>query len=118
MDTENGLLTEKQIAEAEMIRWVIKIVAGVLTAVVVVIGGCTVHSHQYDEARMRATAEQRLADAEYVRAQSADEIAQTEAIERLINQGVDPIAARCAIVGSRTDDPKCIAAGAMGKRAQ
>jgi hypothetical protein len=101
-------------ADQRFMLAIIKIAAATLVCIVLIVGGCSVHSHQFEEARMRAEAEQTRADAERVRAHQSDEIAKIEAIERLIQQGIDPIAARCAVKGSHTDDPKCIVASVKG----
>ena len=74
------------------------------------------HSNTYDNERMRAGAEQTRAEKELVQIKnsgkkelaeikSTSQIKQTEAIERLIAKGIDPVAARCAIEGwEKSDD--------------
>ena len=55
--------------------------------------GCTMHSNTYDAERLTA-------ETELVKARNQTEIEQYAAIERLIKAGVDPLEARCSILGT------------------
>ena len=109
------------------VKFIIKTVAIVIVALFTIMGGCAMHSNAYDGERLQGDAEvqkaitqARIAEVQaeekVLIAQSDAKTEQTLAIERLIGTGVNPIAARCAVMGwevnSRTPDTTCMVATA------
>ena len=107
------------------VKFIIKTVAIVIVALFTIMGGCSMHSNAYDGERLLGDAEVQKAKTEARMAEvQADEnikvaaskakTEQTLAIERLIGTGVNPIAARCAVMGwevnARTPDTTCMVA--------
>ena len=93
-DEQEELQAER---EAYLMRFAIKWVAIILVSFFVVTGSCSMHSNSYDADRINA-------EAKLVEAQSAIKKEQHAAIERLIGSGVDPLKARCAVLGTTNKD--------------
>lgn len=72
------------------------------------VGSCTMHSNTFDKDRILANAELERANAASIEASSKAELEQIKAIEALIQGGVDPIAARCAVMGWDRTDNTCL----------
>jgi hypothetical protein len=85
---------------------------------------CTMHSNTYDPARLREEAAIKQAETELATRELEakklgiqNEGEKTKAIERLVRSGVNPVAARCAIMGKSwkgNEDIACIIAASGG----
>jgi len=73
-------------------KHVLYIVGGFFLLLFSVFAGCSMHGHVYESAHT-------LADAKYATVQNAASLERVKAVERLIKNGIDPIAARCAVYG-------------------
>ena len=61
--------------------------------------GCSMHSNSLDGERNKTEAIKIEAQAKLEEAQSQTELKKIESIKELINKGVNPLAARCAVEG-------------------
>lgn len=91
---------------------------GIYTGTVIVLtlftifGGCSMHSNTFDGERLKGQAEIQRAKTEASVAESNTRLEEIKAIERLINSGTNPIAARCAVKGwTGSDRNACLLAG-------
>ncbi len=82
------------------IKFIVMIAASVIVALFTVMGGCSMHSNTFDGERLRGQAEIERTKTERSVAESNAEKEEILAIERLVYQGVNPIAARCAVKGN------------------
>jgi len=74
------------------------------------------HSNTFDGERLRGEAEIERAQTEAAVAESNARLEEIKAIERLVNNGINPIAARCAVKGwSNYEKETCLLAGATVK---
>ena len=100
-------------SEERTMRFVAKIIAGTLLLIVAAMTSCTMHSNTYDAERL--VEEVKIQQAENERTKMIEETKQkkTEAIEKLIREGNNPIAVKCAITSSKPKDldDKCYTLG-------
>ena len=121
----NNEFTLEKVELNPHIKFIIKLVAGVIVSLFLIMSGCAMHSNTYDGERLqgdadvqRAITEARVAEVEAQSrisiAESAAKKEETLAIERLIGKGVNPIAARCAVKGwsDSSRDTTCLVATA------
>ena len=90
--------------ERNLIRLAMYIVSGTLLSLFILFAGCTMHSNTYDADRARGEAVKIKARVELEKAESIIEEKRLEALERLIDKGINPVAARCAVKGWKKDD--------------
>ena len=106
MQEDEKYLTEDSAEKKEdaiMVRAVRMVVWGVVGVVLIFFSatsGCVMYKSQF-------TAANTAANTEYLRAQNEVEVAQNEAIIKLIEKGTNPIAARCAIIGKEGNSDLC-----------
>ena len=88
-------------------------VTTVVVTLFLVFGGCTMHSNTFDAERLKGKAEIERAKTEASVAQSNAKLEEIKAIERLINSGTNPIAARCAVKGAtgQSEREACLVVG-------
>ena len=89
------------------VKFVMYIVSGILVTFFLVVGSCSMHSNTFDAERRSADAKYELARAERTRASLEADLEEIKAIERLVKNGTDPIAARCAVKGWDSRDTTC-----------
>ncbi len=89
------------------VKFVMYVVSAVILTFFLIVGSCSMHSNTFDAERKRAAAEYELARAEHTRANKEVQLEEVKTIERLINKGADPIAARCAVKGWDSRDTTC-----------
>lgn len=91
--------------ERNLVRLGMYIASGTLVSLFILFAGCTMHSNTFDADRAKGEAVKIKARAELEKAESRIEELRLEALERLIDKGINPIAARCAVKGwERTND--------------
>ncbi len=102
------------------IKFIVIAVSSTLLTMILIMGGCTAHSNTYDAERIQSETELQRVKMEASKAEAeanqAIRIAESNtkketilAIERLIEGGTNPIAARCAISGwsTKSRDTTC-----------
>ncbi|KKM88816.1 hypothetical protein LCGC14_1254990 [marine sediment metagenome] len=89
------------------VKFVMYVVSAVILTFFLIVGSCSMHSNTFDAERRHADAEYELARAEHTRANKEVQLEEVKTIERLINKGTDPIAARCAVKGWDSRDTTC-----------
>lgn len=114
---EKPVMSDEEGFMNRIVYWV----AGTLMFVVLSMTTCTMHSNTYDPDRLREEAkiEQVKVELERYKAETirqTNEIskARLESLEKMVANGVNPIAAGCAIMGFKNDDVGCIVAAAGG----
>ena len=91
-------------------------VTAIIVTLFLVFGGCTMHSNTFDGERLRGKAEIERAKTEASVAKSKAQLEEVKAIERLVNSGINPVVARCAVKGwSNYEKETCLLAGATVK---
>ena len=108
-NTKNTLTSEENTkAEYNLNKRVLYVVGFCFCFLVTFVSSCTMHSNAYEPDLLKEQTERARANAE-------SNISQSKAIKELINDGVNPIAARCAIEGwnnsNSNDVAICTAAG-------
>lgn len=76
--------------------------AAVVLTLFTIFASCTMHSNTFDGERLKGEAEIQRAKTEASIAESNAQLEEIKAIERLINSGTNPVAARCAVKGGGT----------------
>ena len=77
------------------------------------VGSCTMHSNSIDPARLKEEATIKEAEAKLSAQRLLLEKEQLKTLERLINQGINPIAARCAVEGWDKNRPDVVCVSAV-----
>lgn len=85
--------------ERNLVKLGMYIASGTLLSLFILFAGCTMHSNTFDADRAKGEAVKIRARAELEKAESRIEELRLEALERLINKGINPVAARCAVKG-------------------
>lgn len=102
--------------EARLIKFVTRVVAATVITIVAIFGGCSMHSHVYEADNIRAEAEVQAEETKATVAKYEADRARTDAITSMVNNGANPVAAKCAIEGWMSNDDTCMAVGiAIGK---
>ena len=78
--------------QMQMVRMVMWTIFGVFFILILSISGCTMYSNSVEAEQIRATTEQ-------IKEQTKIRKEKNDAIIELVEKGVNPIAARCAIMG-------------------
>ncbi|KKK71783.1 hypothetical protein LCGC14_2910480 [marine sediment metagenome] len=89
------------------VKFIAYVLSGVLLTFFLIVGSCSMHSNTFDAERRHADAAYELARAEHTRASNEVDLEKVKTIERLIKNGTDPIAARCAVKGWDSRDTTC-----------
>ncbi len=89
------------------VKFIIWAASAVILTFFLIVGSCSMHSNTFDAERRHADAEYEIARAEHTRASKEVALEEVKAIERLVNKGTDPIAARCAVKGWDSRDTTC-----------
>jgi len=84
-----------------------------IVAFFVTVGSCTMHSNSFDPARLKEEASVKEAEAKLSAQQLLHKKEQLATLERLINQGINPIAARCAVEGWDKNKPDVVCVSAV-----
>lgn len=104
--------SNKESTEVTMTKIITRGVASVIICFFVATATCTMQSNTYDPEREKAETLQTQADAEakVIVAKGKAEIEQgkLQLLEQMINDGVSPIEARCAVFGWDEDDHVCL----------
>jgi hypothetical protein len=96
-----------------MLKPIMYTCATVFVTIMLVFGGCTMHSNTFDAERLKGQAEIERSKTEASIARSNAQLEEIQAIERLVTSGVNPIAARCAVMGwTNSEKETCLLAGA------
>jgi len=80
-------------------RLMVYAVASVLVIIMLSIVSCTMHSNAYEPELEAAMTEQVIAEAEVAKIRVQAEADKLKTLKELIDSGVNPVAARCAITG-------------------
>lgn len=102
-------------AEERFNKLIVYAIATVISIIVLTLGSCTMHSNTYDEVRLHeegiAYVVKVEAEAAVTRMEIESDAARTESIKSLIDSGISPIAARCAVEGWKKDEQTCMTIG-------
>ncbi len=92
-------------------------VTAIILTLFTIFGGCSMHSNTFDGERLKGVAEIQRAKTEASIAESNAKLEEIKAIERLINSGTNPIAARCAVKGAvgTSEREACLLVGVSGQ---
>ena len=115
---EGGSSKPKLTGQQSIERLITYAVAICFIALVLTIGSCTAHSNSYDPKRLKEEAAVKEQEVKIQHERLMFEKERSAAIERLVDKGVNPIAARCAIEGwdKKATDVVCVSAvNAKGK---
>lgn len=82
--------------QERVIRFVAKIVAGVIVLFILSVTSCTMHSNTYDAERLAEEAKIEQIEADKAKLRSEVEKQRITAMEKLIAEGKNPVAVRCA----------------------
>jgi hypothetical protein len=116
LDTGPATDLEQDSEESRTIKFVARVVAGTVIAVIAIVGGCSMHGHVYEADNIRAEAAVQAEKTKAAAAEYEADKAKTDAIASMVNSGVNPIAAKCAVNGWMSNDDTCMAIGlAIGK---
>jgi len=94
-------------------RIVTYVIGSCFVAFVVTIGSCTAHSNSIDPDRLKEEAVIKEAEVKLSAQRLILEKEQLMTLERLINQGINPIAARCAVEGWDKNKPDVVCVSAV-----
>ena len=116
MNNPNPLITEPNMEE-RLISLAIKAAAIAITLIILSVVGCSMHSNAYEPDVKSAEAKIKIEEAKMAESKYAASIEEVKAMERMIQNGANPIAVRCMKEGwSRDTSGTCLAIGvALGK---
>jgi len=92
--------------EERLVHFIGKMIFATVVVFIVTVGGCTAHSNYFDGERNLTEAEIVQAQAVKVKAQAEVNKAKVESIKQLIDDGINPIGARCAVEGWKNDSDR------------
>jgi hypothetical protein len=103
--------------EEKLIKLAIYAVSTVIIVFFLTIAGCTMHGNAYEADVERELTGQVIAQAEISKLKLKQSQDETAAIKALVDSGIHPLAARCAIKGynGSTAGNLCLSAGAKLK---
>lgn len=95
----------QEVTEERIFRLAIYAIASCFVILVLTIGGCTMHSNAYEPDVAREEAGQKLAELEIKKIAVEAEAAKIAVLKGLIESGINPVSARCGVMGWDTKDP-------------
>ncbi len=117
MEVDEKRNTKEFSNEQKLLNKLMFVCGGVLVIIFLGMTTCTMHSNGYDSERIKEGAVALQAKYAMQTATSAHRLEKIKAIERMIKNGANPVAAACAIHGWDNDDIACIvAAGRIPKK--